>query len=169
MFSADHNQHATEILVAVGDNGEIFAWNIHDLFSIAIDGDEAYREQPFFKKVNTELAENEGRNGGVSTWGIALHRHGLLAVSANNHRITVYNLWKRHEESTVETVSNYLGDRQRVDLAGHLHNVPCIDFDSSGRYLASGSIDMTCRLWDLSTLRQVGQRSVTRTADGDAW
>ncbi|SAL97771.1 hypothetical protein [Absidia glauca] len=167
MFSATHNHRATEILVAVGDNGEIFAWNTHNLFISAVDGDKDLREQPFLRKVNSELAENEGRSGGVSTWGIALHVHGLLAVSANNYRITIYNLWKK--QSPVGEVSNYLGDRQRVDLAGHLHNVPCIDFDSSGRYLASGSIDMTCRLWDLSTLQQVGQRTMTRTLDGDAW
>ncbi|KNE70510.1 hypothetical protein AMAG_14635 [Allomyces macrogynus ATCC 38327] len=98
---------------------------------------------------------------GQSAWGIAIHRdRHLLAVSCNSHDITVWSLRSHLHFSTLTGSKPLLGYEQsnRV-LEGHVHNVPAIAFDPSGRFLASVSIDQSCKLWDLITGNVVWSRS----------
>ncbi|KAI8389355.1 hypothetical protein BD560DRAFT_320043, partial [Blakeslea trispora] len=123
------NLFGQEVVVTVAGNGEICIWKTMDL--------------------NTPpLVLN---NQQESTWGIALHdQQGLLAVSANNFLITVYNMAEVAPDFFHQPSSSlWLGSQQSIQLAGHTNNIPCIDFNQSGRYLASGSIDTSCRVWDL--------------------
>lgn len=68
--------------------------------------------------------------------------------------------------------TNILGTEASIELSGHEHNIPCIDFNETGRYLASASIDQTCRVWDLKTRQVISQRNHARqnpTIDQDSW
>lgn len=53
---------------------------------------------------------------------------------------------------------NFLKSQAKVELVGHENNIPNIDFNESGRYLASSSIDQSCRVWDITTQKVVTQR-----------
>ncbi|KAF1800581.1 hypothetical protein FB192DRAFT_1381419 [Mucor lusitanicus] len=140
-----------EVLVSVSEMGEICIWKTEDL-----------DEPPLILN-----------NDGIATWGIALHGdQGLLAVSANNFKIAVFNLaemtTKFGKRSSNEP--NYLGTTEKIELEGHKHNIPNIDFNETGRYIASVSVDATCRVWDISTGRTVTQKqSSSRQVPQDAW
>eukprot|EP01119_Soliformovum_irregulare_P023033 TRINITY_DN7984_c0_g1_i2.p1 TRINITY_DN7984_c0_g1~~TRINITY_DN7984_c0_g1_i2.p1 ORF type:complete len:324 (+),score=86.69 TRINITY_DN7984_c0_g1_i2:538-1509(+) len=43
-------------------------------------------------------------------------------------------------------------------LQGHQHNVPCIDFNGDGKYIASISIDSTIRTWDVHSGQPINSR-----------
>ncbi|KAK9717457.1 hypothetical protein K7432_006173 [Basidiobolus ranarum] len=151
-----------EVLVSVDDSGEVRAW-----FTEKLD------RSPLCFSNN------------VSTWGIALNgpRH-LLAVSANSHNITVYSLrGSRGSEyspvglesdtplsefedplyTTTDLHSQDVNDSTRT-LKGHKHNVPNIDISPCGEFLASCSIDGTCRVWNLLNGETIYKNSI-----GDAW
>ncbi|KAI8071521.1 hypothetical protein BC940DRAFT_293065 [Gongronella butleri] len=150
IFNAIKVGHLTpemEVLVGVGDYGEVVVWHV-DKMDFKGTGAHSRQPQVLWYTIN-------GDN--ISTWGIALHESGLLAVSANDHVIQVYNLAKT---LNLPNITNALGDKDRIELIGHEHNVPTIDIDASGRFLASGSIDNSCRLWDLTTGKQVAQRTL---------
>ncbi|KNE68498.1 hypothetical protein AMAG_12674 [Allomyces macrogynus ATCC 38327] len=127
-----------EALVAVDDFGRIMVWLT-----------EFLHRPPILLTV------------GQSAWGIAIHRdRHLLAVSCNSHDITVWDLRFHLDFSTLtgsKSLPIYL-QSNRV-LHGHAHNVPAIAFDPSSRFLASVSIDQSCKLWDLSTGNVVWSRS----------
>ncbi|KAI9481336.1 MAG: hypothetical protein EXX96DRAFT_566294 [Benjaminiella poitrasii] len=142
-----------EILITVSEIGEICIWRTSHL-----------EETPLIL------------NNGIATWGIAIHGdQGLLAVSANNWKITIYNLLEMTRKDPIfgqKTKKGpiYLGALERVELEGHEHNIPNIDFNESGRYLASASIDTTCRIWDITTQKTVTRKkSPTRDLGQDAW
>ena len=42
-------------------------------------------------------------------------------------------------------------EKPYITLMGHKNNIPCVAFDKSGMYLASGSLDRNVRLWDCKT------------------
>ncbi|KAJ3410068.1 hypothetical protein HDV05_004113 [Chytridiales sp. JEL 0842] len=110
-----------EVLVSVGDYGSIHIFFIHE---IELD-------RPPILLMN----DNE------STWGVAIHGpKRLLAVSANSHAITIFVL--AHDKEI---------GASRKTLVGHQHNIPCIDFNSNGDFLASCSIDGSCRIWNVNT------------------
>lgn len=65
---------------------------------------------------------------------------------------------------------NYLGTAEKIELVGHNHNIPNIDFNETGRYIASVSVDTTCRVWDLFTRQTVTQKkSSSREINQDSW
>ncbi|KAI8355072.1 WD40-repeat-containing domain protein [Choanephora cucurbitarum] len=141
-----------EVVVTVAGNGEICIWKTNDL-----------NAPPLVLNNHQE-----------STWGIALHdQQGLLAVSANNFLITVYNMAEIDPVFfNVSTSSCWLGSQPSIQLEGHTNNIPCIDFNQSGRYLASGSIDTSCRVWDLKHQREITRRNplaVDYTEAQDHW
>ncbi|OBZ86125.1 putative WD repeat-containing protein C27B12.05 [Choanephora cucurbitarum] len=141
-----------EVVVTVAGNGEICIWKTNDL-----------NAPPLVLNNHQE-----------STWGIALHdQQGLLAVSANNFLITVYNMAEIDPAFfNVSTSSCWLGSQSSIQLRGHTNNIPCIDFNQSGRYLASGSIDTSCRVWDLKHQREITRRNplaVDYTEAQDHW
>ena len=47
--------------------------------------------------------------------------------------------------------------QQVAELKGHTNYVTSVAFDSSGKYLASGSLDFTVRIWDVATKQQVAE------------
>ena len=47
--------------------------------------------------------------------------------------------------------------QQVAELKGHRNYVTSVAFDSSGKYLASGSDDKTVRIWDVATKQQVAE------------
>ncbi|KAL9555244.1 hypothetical protein MBANPS3_002455 [Mucor bainieri] len=160
-----------EVLVSVSEMGEICIWKTEDL-----------DEPPLILKyvrdckerVLTDILTTEAySNNGVATWGIAIHGdQGLLAVSANNFKITVFNIAEMTtrfgKRSSKEP--SYLGTTEKMELEGHEHNIPNIDFNETGRYIASVSVDTTCRIWDISTRRMVThKRSSSRQLSQDAW
>ncbi|KAN0009008.1 hypothetical protein ACTFIU_008898 [Dictyostelium citrinum] len=78
-------------------------------------------------------------NHGVSTWGIALcPSKPLIAVSANSHKITIWNLDDENPQQT------------KFILPKHKHNIPSVDFSPCGNYLVSVSIDKNIRIWDVN-------------------
>ncbi|KAI9138767.1 hypothetical protein BKA69DRAFT_1117642, partial [Paraphysoderma sedebokerense] len=132
-----------EVLVAVCDDGEVIVWFTNDLNRTPL------------------RFSNE-----VSTWGATTHGPSyLLAVSANSHQITVWDLRSdlRHAESSLSTIEVSDGDNMTTDplgngmhkriLQGHQHNIPCIDISDCGKWLVSTSIDSTVRIWYLPTGR----------------
>jgi WD40 repeat protein len=112
---------------------------------------------------------------------LAIHGdQGLLAVSANNLIITVFNMLAMTEKDPIfgsRTRQNILGDTEKVELVGHEHNIPCVDFSPCGRYLASASIDTTCKVWDIAKNKIITEKKGTtdprhmdpRTADAWGW
>lgn len=68
---------------------------------------------------------------------------------------------------------NHLGSTKIIRLVGHEHNIPNIDFDETGKFIASASIDSTCKIWDITTKQVVtekraGQRH-SRFSEQDTW
>lgn len=114
----------------------------------------------------------------VSTWGIAIHaEQGLIAVSANSWKITIFNMVEMTRDNPIygrrsrRDPDNYLKSQSKVELIGHQHNIPNIDFNESGRYLASSSIDQTCKVWDITTQEVVTQRpsALSNPPQHDLW
>ncbi|CAG8552154.1 4932_t:CDS:2, partial [Ambispora leptoticha] len=99
-----------------------------------------------------------------STWGIAMHGPSrLLAVSANSHVITVYDLRDGLPDSVATTEEDTDKDinsvpnknplllEPKICLRGHEHNIPNIAFSPDGKFLVSCSIDNTCNVWNVKT------------------
>ncbi|KAI9344917.1 hypothetical protein BDR26DRAFT_917034, partial [Obelidium mucronatum] len=90
-----------------------------------------------------------------STWGIAIQSEfHLLAVSANSHTVTVYDLGVHSTNDNNTSNHNYpLGGPTILqrELIDHENNIPNIEFSKCGKFLASVSIDSSCRLWRLDT------------------
>lgn len=131
-----------EVLVTVAENGEVCIYRTENL-----------QEPPMII------------NNGISTWGIAIHaEQGLIAVSANNWKITVFNLVEMTRDNPIygrrsrREPENFLKSQPVVVLVGHNNNIPNIDFNESGRYLASSSIDQSCKVWDITTQEVVTHR-----------
>ncbi|KAJ1969986.1 hypothetical protein IWQ62_000263 [Dispira parvispora] len=126
---------------------------------------------------------------GESTWGLDIHPgSALLGVSANNHRISMFDLtplvqleklpfvapdrnndspgYSSNQTSTSEPNSwcrslvKPFSSVRTWCLDGHQNNVPNIAFSPCGRYLASCSIDRTCILWQVSTGKILQRRRI---------
>ncbi|KAL0077465.1 WD40-repeat-containing domain protein, partial [Phycomyces blakesleeanus] len=147
-----------EVLVTVAENGHVGVWITEDL-----------DKEPLVL-----------RHEDVSTWGLAIHKDGLVAVSTNNKIVTVFNILELTKTSRMfendpdskrkRRKRNALKDKKVVNLVGHEHNIPNIDFSHSGRYIASCSIDRTCRVWDLTKEKVVTQRKTALSSqESDSW
>ncbi|KAG0169970.1 hypothetical protein DFQ28_003342 [Apophysomyces sp. BC1034] len=136
-----------EILVTVSECGEICVWKTG-----ALD------------KPPTIL------NNHSSTWGIAIHgEQGLIAVSANNFKITIFNYLEITRPGH-QRKKNVLKEEKQIELEGHSHNIPNIDFSQSGRYIASCSIDKTCRVWDILKKKCITKRkAVYSDRETNSW
>eukprot|EP00668_Euglena_longa_P013877 GGOE01017827.1.p1 GENE.GGOE01017827.1~~GGOE01017827.1.p1 ORF type:complete len:565 (-),score=110.67 GGOE01017827.1:261-1847(-) len=75
-----------------------------------------------------------------SSWSIACHAKGRLAVGSNAHNIVTFRLQPQQV------------GRPQV-LRGHRHNIPCVCYSPCGLFLASTSIDGSVRLWDVETIK----------------
>ncbi|KAJ3031024.1 UNVERIFIED_CONTAM: hypothetical protein HDU68_006862 [Siphonaria sp. JEL0065] len=132
----------TPVLITVNDAGQVivhFTESIHN------------------SKHRPPIILNQPTN--QSTWGIAIHPDSqLLAVSANSHTITVFDL-RVHSSVEQQQQDCYpLGEGiMQRELKGHNNNIPGIEFSPCGQFLASVSIDCTCRVWDLETGECVAQ------------
>lgn len=68
--------------------------------------------------------------------------------------------------------TNLMGKELQMELIGHDHNIPNIDFSETGQYIASVSIDQTCRVWDITTRKVVTQKknpSVAHAEEHNQW
>ncbi|EEB08358.2 WD repeat protein [Schizosaccharomyces japonicus yFS275] len=86
-----------------------------------------------------------------SAWGLAFSSQRILAVSANSHNIEMFHLGTEYSSKFNDYRSRWFHTSKLV-LVGHNHNIPNISFDSTGRYIASVSIDCSLRVWDLYEL-----------------
>jgi WD40 repeat protein/tRNA A-37 threonylcarbamoyl transferase component Bud32 len=57
----------------------------------------------------------------------------------------------------------HISDESSQTLAGHAHMVPCVVFGPDGRYIASGSLDKTIKIWNGETGTEI------KTLHADAW
>ncbi|KAI7859768.1 WD40-repeat-containing domain protein, partial [Circinella umbellata] len=133
-----------EVVVTVSDAGDIWIWRTG-----ALD------EPPM--TIN---------NDNSSTWGLAIHGdQGLIAVSANSWTITVYNMAELTKNNPIfgkrrRNLPPVMKGIEKRELSGHTDNIPCVDFNQTGQYVASCSIDQTCRLWDIKTGQQATIRKI---------
>ncbi|CAG8582598.1 1546_t:CDS:2, partial [Scutellospora calospora] len=128
-----------EVLVSVDESGDIHVWYTSNLD----------RNPLYFR--NDE-----------STWGIALHGpRRLLAVSANSHEITIFNLQYGLQPSVKFPNSKDMSCKPKYSLRGHRHNIPNISFSSCGQFLVSCSIDQSCRIWNVNTGQTITFREIS--------
>jgi len=120
-----------EVLVTTDDSGHVVSYFTADNFS----------RPPLFLKLP------------MSAWGIHTHSaNRLLAVSCNAHIVTLFHLgmgvngweWTTATPAPGENIASLV-------LRGHTDNIPCVAFETTGNYVASGSIDCTIRIWDCKT------------------
>ncbi|KAI8391006.1 uncharacterized protein BYT42DRAFT_555239 [Radiomyces spectabilis] len=146
-----------EVLITVADNGDVCVWRT-----------EALDQQPMMLRAE------------ASTWGVAVHtEQGLLAVSANDKKITIFNILRLTQSSRLfehtspceprRRTKNWLRDDDKIVLEGHEHNIPNVDFSRSGRYLASCSVDKTCRVWDIAKRTMVTKRTIYSSQSDNGW
>ncbi|KAM3582158.1 hypothetical protein VKS41_005585 [Umbelopsis sp. WA50703] len=109
-----------EILVSVAENGQVCVWRTANL------------------DIPPIVLKNE-----ASTWGIAIHsERRLIAVSANNFEITVFNMvaFPPDQQEDTKEFKSILGTDSQCRLVGHEHNVPNIDFSGCGRFIKRKTI-----------------------------
>ncbi|KAF8940506.1 hypothetical protein BGZ47_007723 [Haplosporangium gracile] len=106
-----------------------------------------------------------------SAWGIAIHtERRLIAISTNAHTVTVFHcgtnsrISPRHyfttaATSTPLTATDEPTTSQQI-LSGHGHNIPCVTFSPCGHFVATASVDRTCRTWRLSDGQQIQQKAL---------
>eukprot|EP00761_Pharyngomonas_kirbyi_P001187 gb/GECH01001189.1/.p1 GENE.gb/GECH01001189.1/~~gb/GECH01001189.1/.p1 ORF type:complete len:549 (+),score=107.53 gb/GECH01001189.1/:1-1647(+) len=85
-------------------------------------------------------------NGGESTWSLsASGSTHLLAVGANSHTITVWDM------TNVD---------RPLSISAHDHNIPAIAFDKTGNYIASASIDRCVSVHDALTGSRITSKRI---------
>ncbi|KAF9291079.1 hypothetical protein BGZ68_005175 [Mortierella alpina] len=120
-----------------------------------------------------------------SAWGVAIHSEKrLIAVSSNAHTATIFHcgldtqlsrqdlLADTDQRETTESqqqprppgsgpvsTSPWEQTSQQI-LRGHGHNIPCVTFSPCGEFVATASVDQTCRTWRLSDGKQIQQKSL---------
>ncbi|KAF9432495.1 hypothetical protein BGZ76_010702 [Entomortierella beljakovae] len=149
-----------EVLVVADDKGEVCVWFTMDL-----------QRDPLLLNV------------AQSAWGIAIHaEQRLIAVSCNAFTVTVFHCGidsrPSHTALSTDTPDEtpLTGRTSQQILTGHGHNVPNISFSPCGNFIASTSVDMTCRTWRVSDGVQVQQKSLqglwgwgVSFVDRDSW
>ena len=93
----------------------------------------------------------------LSAWGIDTHssKH-LLAISCNAHIVRIYHLGMGIEGWKWTTAAPQPGETiPCIVLRRHSNNIPCVSFDKTGKYVASGSIDARIIIWDCKTGSQL--------------
>ncbi|KAJ1828167.1 hypothetical protein LPJ56_001268 [Coemansia sp. RSA 2599] len=120
-------QMGCEAVVAVYDSGRTVCWKADADFPVLWD-----------------------RPGRVSTWGCAVHEGTeTVATSANSFTITLLQSPRMVSGTGDAAEPTFHADE--LELTGHADNIPCVSFSTSGRYLASASIDFTIRVWSMSS------------------
>ncbi|KAG0259882.1 hypothetical protein BG011_002333 [Mortierella polycephala] len=119
-----------------------------------------------------------------SAWGIAIHAEKrLIAISSNAHTVTVFHCgidggnsrrWLSGDSETVVdahprisapastssvAAGSVEGTSQQI-LRGHGHNIPTVAFSSCGNFVATASVDRTCRTWRLSDGNQIQEKTL---------
>ncbi|KAI8347009.1 hypothetical protein B0O80DRAFT_406460, partial [Mortierella sp. GBAus27b] len=82
-----------------------------------------------------------------SAWGIAIHsEQRLIAISSNAHNATVFYCGT-DSRLLQRSVFRETGSSSGDILTGHGHNIPSVAFSPCGKFVATASIDRTCRTW----------------------
>ncbi|KAG0351497.1 hypothetical protein BG005_009004 [Podila minutissima] len=109
-----------------------------------------------------------------SAWGLAIHSdQRMIAVSTNAHLVDVFRFGidtaKLQSSRTLapdlsaDPSTSTLSESHQI-FRGHLHNIPCVAFSPCGRFLASTSLDGTCRTWNIASGKETQHASF-----GDLW
>ncbi|KAG0030190.1 hypothetical protein BGZ81_002957 [Podila clonocystis] len=108
-----------------------------------------------------------------SAWGLAIHSDlRMIAVSTNAHVVDVFHfgidIVKPQSSRTLASEhsaepSTSVSESHQI-FSGHLHNIPCVAFSPCGRFLASTSLDGTCRTWNIASGKEIQHASF-----GDLW
>ncbi|KAG0267876.1 hypothetical protein DFQ27_008056 [Actinomortierella ambigua] len=153
-----------EVLVVADDAGDVCVWFTQNL-----------SRDPLLFNVDE------------SAWGIAIHRErSMIAISSNAHVATLFHckadpLWGAYSEepdtstytyTTTTTMGNQSSQAPQPPppppfqqiIRGHEHNVPSVAFSSCGQFLATASVDRSCRVWRIADGQQVA-----RTPLGPLW
>ncbi|KAF9088633.1 hypothetical protein BGX23_007224 [Mortierella sp. AD031] len=151
-----------EVLVTANEAREVCVWFTQNL-----------RRDPLLLSVSE------------SAWGIAIHAaRRMIAISTNAHTVTVFHcgtnsrISSRHHSAAAAaaaTATEESTTSQQI-LLGHGHNIPCVTFSPCGRFVATASVDRTCRTWRLSDGQQIQQKSLgplwgwgVQFVPNDAW
>ncbi|KAG0335664.1 hypothetical protein BG000_007333 [Podila horticola] len=140
-----------EIVVTVNHSGGVCVW-----FTMRLQKD------PFL------LSASE------SAWGLAIHAdQRMIAVSTNAHLVDVFHFGidtvilqssrTLAPDPSTESSTSTLSESHQI-FRGHLHNIPCVAFSPCGRFLASTSLDGTCRTWNIASGKEIQHASF-----GDLW
>ena len=65
-----------------------------------------------------------------------------------------YKSLKNHKEMSLEDFKNILAERFHFFLEGHTKSVTCLAVTSDNKFLVSGSLDNTVRIWDIQKKTQ---------------
>lgn len=97
----------------------------------------------------------------------------MIAVSTNAHLVDVFRFGidtaKLQSSRTLapdlsaDPSTSTLSESHQI-FRGHLHNIPCVAFSPCGRFLASTSLDGTCRTWNIASGKETQHASF-----GDLW
>ncbi|KAF9956140.1 hypothetical protein BGZ70_010029 [Mortierella alpina] len=151
-----------EVLVSADEAGDVCVWFTMNL-----------QREPLLLSV-TE-----------SAWGVAIHSEKrLIAVSSNAHTVTIFHCGLdtqlSHQDLVADTDRQEAAESQERPratgtepvstspweqtsqqiLRGHGHNIPCVTFSPCGEFVATASVDQTCRTWRLSDGKQIQQKSL---------
>lgn len=169
-----------EVLVTANDAGEVCVWFTSNLRRTPLLLRYQSQQICSHNGLKVQHSSHSGTNFATmlpsmlsvtdSAWGIAIHtERRLIAISTNAHTVTVFHCgtnsrisprrYPSQPASMPLTATEDPTTSQQI-LSGHGHNIPCVTFSPCGHFIATASVDRTCRTWRLSDGRQIQQKAL---------